>query len=402
MGTAIGSLSLSHRAPTLSKSTTMIYLDYNSTTPLSDSVLAAMTPWFQDSFSNPSSAHGGGREAAAVVERSESELLELVGCRSARAVFTSGATESINLALRGGSAPSAASVDSLVTFAAEHKAVLDTAEALAASGLKVDVLPVGRDAAPDLDALRERLDQSGRALVSVMAVNNEVGTISDLSVIGEMCRSAGALLHVDGSQALGKLQLSMDDCGIDLLSISAHKAYGPKGSGALIVRRGVELEPMVLGGGHQGGIRSGTINVPGVVGLAAAAAESDALMEAEGKRQLSLITQLVAGFRGALDEVEVLGKLDNGRIFNTVNLRFDGADAEAVMANAPAVAISSGSACSSRIPAPSHVLLAMGLSVDDAEQCLRFSIGRPTVASDVDEAVERISAAVRRVREMMS
>ena len=401
MGSAIGSHSLSHRAPTL-RSSTMIFLDYNSTTPLSDSVLAAMTPWFQNSFFNPSSTHGGGREAAAAVERSEAELLELVGCRSGRAVFTSGATESINLALRGGSTPNAASVDSLITFAAEHQAVLDTAEALATSGLKVDVLPVGRDAEPNLDALHEGLDQSGRALVSVMAVNNEIGTISDLSAIGEMCRAAGALLHVDGCQALGKLQLSMDDYGIDLLSISAHKAYGPKGSGALIVRRGVELEPMMLGGGHQGGIRSGTINVPGVVGLAAAAVESCAFMGTEGQRQSSLISQLVASFRRTLDGVEVLGKLDSGRIFNTVNLRFDGADAEAVMANAPAVAISSGSACSSRIPAPSHVLLAMGLGVDDAEQCLRFSVGRPTVASDVDDAVEQISAAVRRVREMMS
>ena len=234
----------------------------------------------------------------------------------------------------------------------------------------------------------------------MMAVNNEVGTITELAEIGRICRSAGALLHVDASQGLGKLPIQMDECGIDLLSISAHKAYGPKGSGALVVRRGVELEPMLLGGGHQSGVRSGTINVPGVVGLAAAAVESGALMEAESRRQAQLISQLLSGFRQLIEDVEVIGAAIDRRVRNTVNLRFVNADAEAVMVNAPEVAVSSGSACSSRIPAPSHVLLAMGLSTDEAEQCLRFSVGRPTVASDIDEAVERISAAVRRVREM--
>ena len=378
----------------------MIYLDYNSTTPLADGVLEAMVPWFQDSFFNASSAHHGGRQASAVVERAEAKLLELMGCRSGRVVFTSGATESINLALRGASSTQTSNVHSLVTFAAEHKAVLDTSVSLASTGLQLNVLPVEQDASPNLEALADQLNRPGRALVSVMAVNNEVGTITELAEIGRICRSAGALLHVDASQGLGKLPIQMDECGIDLLSISAHKAYGPKGSGALVVRRGVELEPMLLGGGHQSGVRSGTINVPGVVGLAAAAVESGALMEAESRRQAQLISQLLSGFRQLIEDVEVIGAAIDRRVSNTVNLRFVNADAEAVMVNAPEVAVSSGSACSSRIPAPSHVLLAMGLSTDEAEQCLRFSVGRPTVASDIDEAVERISAAVRRVREM--
>ena len=380
----------------------MIYLDYNSTTPLDDSVLQAMNPWFQASFFNPSSAHRGGREAAEAVERAESALLEVVGCRAGSAVFTSGATESINLSLRGATAAQTSTINSLITFEAEHKAVLDTAASLASSGVDLDVLPVERDASPDLAALSERLRRPGRALVSVMAVNNEVGTITDLSAIGRLCRSAGALLHVDGSQALGKVPLEMDEHSIDLLSVSAHKAYGPKGSGALIVRRGVELEPMLLGGGHQGGVRSGTINVPGAIGLTAAAIESNARMVQEGRRQSALISQLVSGLRDALDDVEELGATLERRVPNTVNLRFIGADAEAVMANAPSIAVSSGSACNSRIPTPSHVLLAMGMKPDEAEQCLRFSVGRPTVAGDINVAVEQISAAVRRVREMMA
>jgi cysteine desulfurase len=259
----------------------------------------------------------------------------------------------------------------------------------------VTAAPVSRSGLIDEDALDEMLDETV-ALVSIMSANNETGVIAPIARLAEAAHEVGALFHADATQTVGKVPVDLESLGVDLASFSAHKLYGPKGVGALYVRRGVDLDPLLHGGGHERGLRSGTLNVPGIVGFGRATELASIVMSEESTRQSDLTRRLVEGL-GKLPNVTLIAS-ESERLPNTANLRFGGVDGEAVMANAPNLLVSSGSACTSMAPEPSHVLCAMGLSAEEAQECLRFSLGRPTTPSDIDQAIEMIVHSVERVR----
>ncbi len=378
----------------------LIYLDYNATTPVAPEVLEAMTPWFSGSFWNAASAHGPGMTAAAAVDVARQQVAQSIGARPAEVVFTSGASEANNLALKGVAAKAAPSRRRVLVGSTEHKAVLDTADWLATQGYDVSLIPVGDSGVVDVEMLSSMLDDSVM-LVSVMLANNETGVISPVAGLAAAAHDAGALFHTDATQALGRIPVDVAALGVDLASFSAHKLYGPKGTGALFVGRGVEVEAQIHGGGHERGARSGTLNVPGIVGFGAAAHRAATRMSSEAPRQAELVHRLLVGLREQVAGVERIGAATE-RLPNTANIRIPGADAEAVMANAPQVAVSSGSACTSAIPTPSHVLKAMGLSDDEAYECLRFSVGELTSDDEIDGAVDAIAVAIARVRALTS
>lgn len=380
---------------------TVIYLDYNATTPVDEGVLASMLPWMTDRFWNAASSHAGGRSAAESVERARDQVAELIGARRGEIVWTSGATEANNLALKGAIEASPSTRSRLVTVATEHKAVLDVASWLDDRGAQVTVLPVAKDGGVESDRLVAQLERDDVALVSVMAANNETGVVSDLRAIAHVVHEHGALLHTDATQIVGKLAFDVAELDVDLASMSAHKVYGPKGVGALYISRRVPVAPLIHGGGHERGLRSGTINVPGVIGFGVAAELAGAFIASgESERQRELVRHLVNELKSRVDDLDVVQSGASG-LPNTVNVRIAGADAEAVMANAPAVLVSSGSACTSLTPSPSHVLLAMGFDRAAAAECLRFSVGRPTTEADITEAVRELASAVDRVRSLL-
>lgn len=357
-----------------------VYLDYNATTPVDQAVIDAMLPWFGDRFGNASSTHAHGRRAAAAVEESRSAVAAALGVPPRSVVFTSGATEANNLALRG-------VAGRIVVSSTEHKAVLDTA-----MSLECDVVGVDRQGAIDLGEL-DRL-AAGAALVSVMLANNETGVLQDLPAVVEIARRHGCLVHTDATQALGKTALDLTTLGVDLASVSAHKVYGPQGVGALFVRRGLHIESSVTGGGHENGVRSGTLNVPGIVAFGAAAKLIDPAADAVSYRRLldHLLDRLIpaAPFDVYSDH--------HAGLPNTLSIRFAGADAEAVLAQSARVSMSTGSACTAAIPAPSHVLLAMGIPAHEAFETIRISVGRPTSQPDVETAANELVRGVDQVR----
>ncbi|NMM25530.1 MAG: cysteine desulfurase [Phycicoccus sp.] len=377
-----------------------VYLDYNATTPVEPAVMEAMLPWFTDQFWNAASAHGAGVTARGAIETARSQVAELINAGPRELVLTSGSTEANNLAIKGVAGRARGQRDTVLVAATEHKAVLDSADWLAVQGIRVEKIPVGCDGALDVAHLTSLL--SDRVLlVSIMLANNETGIIQPLKLVSELAHRFGALVHTDATQAVGKINVDVQDLNVDMLSLSAHKFYGPKGVGALFVRRGIDLEAQLHGGGHESGHRSGTLNVPGVVGMGAAAQLAGESIDRDAASAHALTTKLIEGLRGRLDRVEWIGQ-GPACLPNTVSLRFVGADAEAVMANAPSVFVSSGSACSSRIPEPSYVLIAMGLSQDEAYECLRFSVGRHTTGDEIAAAVVSIAEAVDRVRGLAS
>lgn len=379
---------------------TPIYLDYNATTPVDDRVLEAMLPWFRDRFWNAASAHPAGEVARRAVESARAQVADLINARPREVIFTSGATEANNLALKGICASPPSGRDTLLVSAVEHKAVLDTAGWLGGQGMRVELVPVSGHGVIDLNAL-EQLMGEHVLLVSVMLANNETGAIQPLREISRLAQGCGAIVHTDATQAVGKVDVDVDALGVDLLSLSAHKFYGPKGVGALYVRRGVQIEAQQHGGGHEAGLRSGTLNVPSAVGLGAAASLRAGLIDDDATRAARLVAELVAGLQELVPGTAVVGGPAE-RLPNTACLRFPGADAEAVMATARNVFVSSGSACTARIPEPSHVLVAMGLTAEEAYECIRFSVGRDTSREEVAVAVRDIAAAVGRVRSLMS
>lgn len=359
-----------------------IYLDYNATTPTADSVVEAMMPWFSTTFGNASSTHTHGQVAAAAVQESRHAVAESLGVPANGIVFTSGATEANNLAIRG-------VAGTVVVPATEHKAVLDTARA----GNHI-VVPVDERGRLDLDAL-ERAAQDA-ALISVMMANNETGVVHDLEAVVEVGRRVGCLVHTDATQAYGKLTTDFGALGVDLVSVSAHKVYGPKGVGALYVRRGVQLESVMTGGGHERGFRSGTSNVPAIVGFGVAARRMRPVEAADRSR--GLLDRLLEGLVEA-EPFTVLSDHANG-LPNTLNVRFHGADAEAVIANALEICISTGSACTAAVPEPSHVLVAMGLTAEQAFESLRISVGESTTPHEIDVAAAVLRRAISRVRSL--
>ena len=377
----------------------MIYLDFNATTPVDPAVLEVMVPLFSQSFGNSSSAqHGLGLAAAQMVEDARKKVADLVGAKSASVVFTAGATESINLAIRG-VLPSLLDKTRILVGATEHKAVIESAELGAHEyGLKVEEIPVLRNGIIDLEALSSMISDDV-ALIAVMHVNNETGVINPIKRVAEIAHNCGAVFFSDLTQSVGKFEVDIQKMKIDLGVCSSHKLYGPKGVGALFGDQQIVkgLNPIIVGGGQEGGLRSGTQNVPGIVGFGTAAHIA--------KQQLGDYQNQMHKLREYfLRKLELniprchLNSLDAECVSNTLNLWIDGADANAVMTAMPSICVSSGSACQSSVPAPSHVLIAMGVARTAASESLRFSFGKTTTTDDLDLALDELVRAVQHVR----
>lgn len=367
-----------------------IYLDNQATTQCDPRVLAAMLPWFTENFANPHSVeHVMGRGAEAAVEVARDQVAGLIGAESREIVFTSGATESNNIAIKGAARHARRMGDArrrIVTVATEHKCVLESVADLEEEGFEPFVLPVGSDGLLDPDRLRAALG-TPTLLVSVMAVNNETGVIQDIATLADLAHQAGALLHTDAAQAAGKIPIDVRALGIDLLSLSGHKLYGPKGVGALYVRRRprVRLAPLFSGGGQERGLRSGTLPAPLLVGLGEACRHAAAEMHTEAERIADLRDRLLAVLGQALPGISINGSV-TARIPGNLNLTFPTATATAMLGALPDLCVSTGSACSSAEVEPSYVLRALGLSPAAAARTLRIGIGRFTSAADVDTA----------------
>ena len=382
-----------------------IYLDYQATTPTDPRVLEAMLPYFTTKFGNPHSTHAFGREAEDADETARGQVAALIGADPREIVFTSGATESNNIAIKGAArfarahARGGAPRDRVVTLATEHKCVLESARALEREGFELVVLPVRPDGLADLDRLGAALDER-TALVSVMAVNNEIGTVQPLAEIGALARARGVLFHSDAAQGVGKLPVDVEAVKIDLLSISGHKIYGPKGIGALYVRRRprVRLEPLFDGGGQERGVRSGTLPAPLCVGLGEACAVAGAALAEEAARLSRLRERMLARLRAGIPDLRLNGH-PTERVAGNLNVSFPGIPAEALLAAAPGLALSTGSACSAASVEPSYVLKALGLADEIAGGGVRIGLGRFTTAAEVDYAADTLVATVRRLRE---
>ena len=390
-----------HIGPAMSRPNRPVYLDNHATTPVDPRVLAAMRPWWEENFANPASVeHAMGRAAEEAVEQARAELAELIGAEAREIVLTSGATESNNIAIKGAARFAAAQGNErrrIITPATEHKCVLESVRDLAAEGFEPVILPVEPSGLLDLDRLRAALEEAPTLLVSVMAVNNEIGVVQDLSAIGAVVKQAGALFHTDAAQGVGRIPLDVAEIQADLLSISGHKIYGPKGIGALYVRRRprVRLAPLFSGGGQERGLRSGTLPAPLVVGLGEAAriAAIEGLLDAGRIRDQR--DRFLAALRAEVPEVRLNADPDR-RVPGNLNLTFPGGvDAQAIMAAAPEVCVSTGSACSSAAVEPSYVLRALGMPESEARATLRIGIGRFTSPADVDLAAAALSRAWR-------
>ena len=377
-----------------------IYMDYNATTPVDPRVLEAMLPCFSQHFGNAASrTHAYGWAAAKLAEGARARIATAIGAHPEEIVLTSGATEANNLAIKGAAWALAPGRTHVVTCATEHKAVLDPCAALAREGISVTVLPVDGDGRLDLERLAGALTPA-TGLVSLMLANNETGTIHPIAAMAVLCRANGTAVHCDATQAAGKVPVDVGALGADLLSLSAHKLYGPKGVGALYVRRRtprLHLVPILDGGGHEQGMRSGTLNVSGIVGFARALEIAVAEMAAEGLRLAGLRDRLQDAIVSRLDAVTVNGDTEH-RLPNTLNLSFAGVDGAALLVGVREAALASGSACTSADPKPSHVLLAMGRSKALANASLRFSLGRGNTAAEVETVAAAVVREVERLR----
>jgi cysteine desulfurase len=377
-----------------------IYLDYAATTPVDPAVAEQMIPFLVERFGNPASrTHAYGWQAEQAVETARTQVAELIGADPKEIIWTSGATESDNLAIKGAAHFHRAKGNHLVTLATEHKAVLDPIRELEREGFTATYLNPESNGLLDLDTFTRTLTPQ-TILVSVMLVNNEIGVIQDIAAIGAICRERGILFHVDAAQAAGKVAIDLKALPVDLLSLSAHKVYGPKGIGALYVRRRprVHLAPLIHGGGHERGLRSGTLPTHQIVGMGAAYQLAGELMASENARIRALRDRLLAGIAD-VDEVYLNGDLD-ARVPHNLNLSFNFVEGESLMMALHELAISSGSACTSASLEPSHVLRAIGRSDELAHSSLRITFGRYTTAADVDRAVALLRDKVGKLREL--
>ncbi|HET7753645.1 MAG TPA: IscS subfamily cysteine desulfurase [Anaeromyxobacteraceae bacterium] len=378
-----------------------IYMDYHATTPVDPRVLDAMLPYFREDFGNSSSrSHVFGWRAEEAVEGARAEIAALIGASPKEIVFTSGATESDNLALVGAARFHAGKGRHLVATRIEHKAVLDALAALERDGFEVTLVPVGASGIVDPDEVKRALRPDTIA-VSIIHANNEVGTVQPIEEIGRVTRAAGALFHVDAAQGAGKIPLDVERAQVDLLSLSAHKMCGPKGIGALYVRRNprARIAPLFAGGGQERGLRPGTLNVPGIVGFGAAARLARAEMAEEAARVGALRDRLRDGILERIDGVTVNGALEP-RLPGNLNVSFAGVEGEALLMSLRDVAVSSGSACTSGSLAPSYVLRALGVSDALAHASIRFGLGRFNTREEVDHVIDLLEAKVKRLREM--
>jgi cysteine desulfurase len=377
-----------------------IYLDFHATTPVDARVLEVMLPYFSDRFGNPNSKqHAWGWEARDAIEAARAQVAALITASASEIVFTSGASESNNLAVKGAAACLRSRGNHIVTVATEHKSVLDTCHKLESQGYAVTVVGVQPDGLLDLAALARAM-KPGTTLVSVMTANNEIGTLQPLAEIAAIAHEHGALFHTDAAQGAGKIPIDVDAMGIDLLSLTAHKFYGPKGSGALFIRKQkprLPLECQIDGGGQEAGIRSGTQNVPGIVGLGKAAEICRLEMADEAKRLAALRDRLLSGLRERLDRLTVNGTLER-RLPHNLHVSFADVEGEALVMALGDVAVSTGSACSSGSQAPSHVLVAIGATGPSAGASIRFGLGRTTTSEEIEFAIDRVSAVVNALR----
>lgn len=379
-----------------------IYMDHHATTPVAPEVFEAMRPFFVETFGNAASrTHAFGWAAEAVVEAARAQIAALIGCKPVELVFTSGATEADNLALKGVAYAYRERGTHLITSQIEHHAVLDSCKRLEKEGFQVTYLPVDRTGLLDPGDVAKALTPK-TILVSIMLANNEVGTIQPVREIGRLCKERGVLLHSDAVQGIGKIPVNVDALGVDLMSLTAHKLYGPKGVGALYVRMGkprVKLVPQMDGGGHEKGRRSGTLNVPGIVGFGKTCELAGERMVEEDVRLTALRERLWAGITARLAHVQLNGH-PTLRLPGNLNVSFGFVDGESLLMSLKEVAVSSGSACTSASMEPSYVLKAMGVSQDLAHSSLRFGLGRGNTQEEVDFVVERVVEQVTRLRAM--
>jgi cysteine desulfurase len=374
-----------------------VYLDSHATTPVDPRVVATMVPYFTETFGNPSSSsHAWGWKAAEAVEAARREVAALIGASAREIVFTGGATESNNLAIHGVAERVPEGRRHIVVSAIEHKSVLEPARLLEREGWRATILPITRDGRVDLDALRAAVTPE-TALVSVMGANNEIGVVQPLAEIGAIAHAAGALFHVDAAQAAGKVPIDVEAMHVDLLALTGHKMYGPKGCGALYIRKRTEIAPLSVGGGQERGVRPGTLNVPGIAGLGRACAICKAEMTEESARLGRLRDRLLSGLRAGLDGVVVNGSLEH-RLPQNLHVTFNGVDGESLLIGIGDIAVSSGSACASASATPSHVLQALLGEGAVPPACIRFGLGRSTTEPEIDYTIEKFTAMVKHLR----
>ncbi|MFN3380921.1 MAG: cysteine desulfurase family protein [Runella zeae] len=379
----------------------MIYLDNNATTRLDPQVLESMMPFLTDNFANAASTHPFGLSASDAVKTARQQLADLIEAQPHEIVFTSGATEAINLAIKGVAEQYSSKGKHIITVQTEHSAVLDVCQYLETKGFEITYLPVQSEGLVDLDQLRSAL-RKDTLLVSIMAVNNEIGVIQPLKIISEITRQAGALFMTDATQAVGKLPLHVDELGIDLMPMSAHKFYGPKGVGALFVRQRrpnrVKLEALLHGGGHEGGKRSGTLNVAGIVGMGKAAELAHKYLKTDAER-IGKLRDILEKELLQIPQTRLNGSQTH-RLYNVTNILFEGCDSDALIMGLENMAVSNGSACTSASIEPSHVLMALGMTDTEAFSCIRFSLGRFNTDVEIPQVVEEVKKVVRQLRAM--
>lgn len=376
------------------------YFDYNATTPVAPGVLRAMLPYLEQSYGNASSIHTFGQQARSGVERARRQVAALLNARPAEIVFTSGGTEADNLAILGAVYGSGKPARHVITSTIEHPAVLNTCRRLESQGVDVTWLSGGSRGVVSVEDVRKAL-RPETVLITIMHANNELGTVQPVSDIARLARGSGIAFHTDGVQSAGKIAADVQQLGVDMFALSGHKIYGPQGVGALYVRKGTVLEPVLFGGSHERGRRPGTENVPGIVGLGEAAALAHRDLDAEGRRLSALRDRLQESILARVDSAVVNG---DGvvRTPNTTNIRFDHIEGEAMVIalDLKGVAVSSGAACSSGAVKPSHVLTAIGLSTGQARSSIRFSLGKETTGEDVDALLEAVPSVVAHLRKL--
>ena len=379
-----------------------IYMDYHATTPCDPRVVEAMLPYFTEHFGNAASRnHPFGWEAEEAVEKARKQIADLIGASPKEIVFTSGATESDNLAIKGVAEMYREKGNHIITAVTEHKAIIDTCKHLEKDGYRVTYLPVQKDGRINLDELKAAIGDK-TILITIMAANNEIGVLQPIAEIGKICHERGVIFHTDAVQIVGKVPFNVNDLGVHMASLSAHKMYGPKGVGALYVRRRnprVLLAEQISGGGHERGMRSGTLNVPGIVGFGKAAELCRLEMAADTERLSQLRNRLNEKLHKNLDEIYINGSVEH-RLPHNLNISFAYVEGESLLMGINDVAVSSGSACTSASLEPSYVLKALGAGDDLAHSSIRFGLGRWTTEEEVDYVVEKLTSVVRRLREM--
>lgn len=367
------------------------YLDNNATTPTDPRVVNEMVPYFSEKFGNASSRnHAYGWESKEAVDHAREQVAELIGANPSEIIFTSGATESNNLALKG----LLNKGDHFITCTTEHKAILDPAEALKSKGINVDILPVEPDGLLVINEFQKKISEHSR-LVSIMLANNETGCIQPIKELSAITHTNQTLFHTDATQAVGKIPVDVNELGIDLMSFSSHKIYGPKGIGALYIRKGTKVQSLIEGGGHERGIRSGTLNVPAIVGFGEACELCKQEMREETSR-INILRDKLEQSLLSINGAQLNGGIEN-RLHNVTNIAFSGVDGERLLLSLNGLAVSQGSACTSAVVEPSHVLKAMGIPDQLANSSLRFSLGRFTTEDEIDFAIEKVTAAVNKL-----